>query len=190
MVIEPVEEARLIEEAKRNAVAFARLYDEYMPALYGYVYRRVSDRDAAEDITSSVFEIRPPTLTGTRTSRVGGTYSYRIALLSNGSIVALSNRQTVSVPPPQLNLGGNGQGTSVYISWSLSGVVHIDSWAVLRSGNNPSPSFPADQYATVAYNGPSGSFSDSNASPNRDYYRVVGLYLGRVIVKSNTVLLP
>ena len=89
-----------------------------------------------------------------------------------------------------MNLGGKGQGTSVYISWSLSGVVHIDSWAVLRSGNNPSPSFPTDQYATVGYSGPSGSFSDSNASPNRDYYRVAGLYQGRVIVKSNTVLLP
>jgi ferric-dicitrate binding protein FerR (iron transport regulator) len=108
----------------------------------------------------------------------GGTYSYRIALLSD------------STPPPQLSLDGKGQGTSVYISWSLSGVVHIDSWAVLRSGNNPSPSFPTDQYATVGYSGPSGSFSDSNASPNRDYYRVAGLYQGRVIVKSNTVLLP
>jgi|GEM_PF-193924 len=119
----------------------------------------------------------------------GGTYSYRVALLSNGAFVALSNRQTVSISP-QLSLSGKGQGTSVYISWTLSGVVHIDSWAVLRSGNNPSPSFPADQYATAGYSGPSGSYNDNNGSPNRNYYRVVGLYQGRVIVKSNTVQLP
>jgi RNA polymerase sigma-70 factor (ECF subfamily) len=79
MVIEPVEEARLIEEAKRNAVAFARLYDEYMPAVYGYVYRRVSIRDAAEDITSSVFEKAMRGVGGLREGASFKGWLYRIA---------------------------------------------------------------------------------------------------------------
>ena len=35
---------------------FARLYDEYMPKVYRYIFFRVRNQQAAEDITSKVFE--------------------------------------------------------------------------------------------------------------------------------------
>jgi RNA polymerase sigma factor (sigma-70 family) len=41
---------------KSNREAFSRLYDEYMPKVYRYVYYRVNDVQLAEDITSNVFE--------------------------------------------------------------------------------------------------------------------------------------
>lgn len=53
--MKPEEEARLIEQAKADPQAFARLYDEFAPAVFSFVMRRVSNKEAAEDITSAVF---------------------------------------------------------------------------------------------------------------------------------------
>jgi len=42
------------QESQRET--FARLYDEYMPKVYRYIYYRVNDTPVCEDLTSSVFE--------------------------------------------------------------------------------------------------------------------------------------
>ncbi len=42
------------QESQRET--FARLYDEYMPKVYRYIYYRVNDTPLCEDLTSSVFE--------------------------------------------------------------------------------------------------------------------------------------
>ena len=50
------DEIRLIEQAKQgDPTAFAELYDRYQPAIYRYIYYRVSDNDTAEDLTAEVF---------------------------------------------------------------------------------------------------------------------------------------
>jgi DNA-directed RNA polymerase specialized sigma24 family protein len=54
--MEPEEETRLTEQAKTDAEAFGRLYDEFMPAVYAYVARRVMNKELAADLTSQVFE--------------------------------------------------------------------------------------------------------------------------------------
>lgn len=50
------EEKLLIEEAQRDPSRFAGLYEAHFDRIYAYVARRVSDRGAAEDLTSEVFQ--------------------------------------------------------------------------------------------------------------------------------------
>ncbi|MGI8848257.1 MAG: RNA polymerase sigma factor [Candidatus Dormibacteria bacterium] len=48
-------EDQLIERAKADADAFGELYDHYFGQIYRFVYSRIRDQDAAEDVTSEVF---------------------------------------------------------------------------------------------------------------------------------------
>jgi RNA polymerase sigma-70 factor, ECF subfamily len=52
---EQAEERLLVEAAQKNPARFAELYEINFERVYGYVARRVGDRDAAEDLTSEVF---------------------------------------------------------------------------------------------------------------------------------------
>jgi RNA polymerase sigma-70 factor (ECF subfamily) len=49
------EERELVEHARRDADAFAELYDLYYPKIFGYVLRRSANLEAAQDITSETF---------------------------------------------------------------------------------------------------------------------------------------
>lgn len=48
-------EDQLIERAKRDADAFGELYDHYFGQIYRFVYSRMREQEAAEDVTSEVF---------------------------------------------------------------------------------------------------------------------------------------
>lgn len=54
-VIEPLDERALVESAKHDSAALAQLYRKHYSAIAGYVHRRVSDRNKANDIVSDVF---------------------------------------------------------------------------------------------------------------------------------------
>jgi RNA polymerase sigma-70 factor (ECF subfamily) len=49
------EEKELVRQAQRNPDAFARLYDQYYPRIFGYILRRSANLEAAQDITSETF---------------------------------------------------------------------------------------------------------------------------------------
>ena len=49
------EERQLVERAQRDPDAFAQLYDQYYPRIFGYVLRRSANLEAAQDITSETF---------------------------------------------------------------------------------------------------------------------------------------
>ena len=50
------EVVQLVDRAKGgDGEAFARLYDRYVDQIFGYVYRRVGQRQTAEDLTGDVF---------------------------------------------------------------------------------------------------------------------------------------
>ena len=49
------DERDLVEQAKRDREAFALLYRRYYARIAGYVYRRVGDRHATEDLVAEVF---------------------------------------------------------------------------------------------------------------------------------------
>ncbi len=48
-------ERRLIEAAQQDPGRFAALYELHFERVYAYVWRRVANREAAEDVTSEVF---------------------------------------------------------------------------------------------------------------------------------------
>jgi RNA polymerase sigma-70 factor, ECF subfamily len=50
-----VDDATLVEQARTDPDAFGRLYDRYSDAIYRFVYRRLGEREAAEDVTAEVF---------------------------------------------------------------------------------------------------------------------------------------
>ncbi|HZV52469.1 MAG TPA: sigma-70 family RNA polymerase sigma factor [Candidatus Dormibacteraeota bacterium] len=49
------DEQALVERAKRDPSAFGELYDLYFLQIYRFVYSRMRDQAAAEDVTSEVF---------------------------------------------------------------------------------------------------------------------------------------
>ncbi|MFN2451710.1 MAG: RNA polymerase sigma factor [Candidatus Dormibacteria bacterium] len=48
-------EDHLVERARTEPDAFGELYDHYFGQIYRFIYSRVRDQEAAEDITSEVF---------------------------------------------------------------------------------------------------------------------------------------
>ncbi len=49
------EEKELVRQAQKAPDAFAKLYDQYYPKIFGYVLRRTANLEAAQDITSEAF---------------------------------------------------------------------------------------------------------------------------------------
>ena len=49
------EEKELVRQAQKAPDAFAKLYDQYYPRIFGYVLRRSANLEAAQDITSETF---------------------------------------------------------------------------------------------------------------------------------------
>src|SRR6267378_4413693 len=52
---EGANERLMVEAAQQDPLRFAALYEQNLERVYGYVVRRVRDRDAAEDLTAEVF---------------------------------------------------------------------------------------------------------------------------------------
>jgi RNA polymerase sigma-70 factor (ECF subfamily) len=49
------EEKDLVRQAQKAPAAFAKLYDQYYPRIFGYILRRSASLEAAQDITSETF---------------------------------------------------------------------------------------------------------------------------------------
>jgi len=49
------EEKELVRQAQKAPDAFAKLYDQYYPKIFGYILRRTANIEAAQDITSEIF---------------------------------------------------------------------------------------------------------------------------------------
>ena len=48
-------EAELVERARTDSEAFGRLYDEHLPGVYAFLYRRCRSHQDAEDLTAHTF---------------------------------------------------------------------------------------------------------------------------------------
>jgi RNA polymerase sigma-70 factor (ECF subfamily) len=55
VVAEEPDERLLVEAAQRDPVKFGDLYELHFERIYAFIFRRVSDRQTAEDLTSDVF---------------------------------------------------------------------------------------------------------------------------------------
>jgi len=49
------EEKELVRQAQKAPDAFAKLYDQYYPKVFGYILRRTANLEVAQDITSETF---------------------------------------------------------------------------------------------------------------------------------------
>ena len=49
------EEKELVRQAQKTPDAFAKLYDQYYPKIFGYALRRTANLEAAQDLTSETF---------------------------------------------------------------------------------------------------------------------------------------
>jgi len=49
------EERKLVRQAQKAPDAFAKLYDQYYPKIFGYALRRTANLEVAQDITSETF---------------------------------------------------------------------------------------------------------------------------------------
>ena len=49
------EEKELVRRARDDPDAFAKLYDQYYPRIFGYILRRTANLEAAQDVTSETF---------------------------------------------------------------------------------------------------------------------------------------
>ena len=52
---EAAEDALLVRRSRSDPEAFGLLYDRYCDRIYGYVFRRLRDRESAEDVTAEIF---------------------------------------------------------------------------------------------------------------------------------------
>jgi len=101
----PAERERaLVARAREDAAAFAELYDFYMPRVYGFVYRRVRDRAAAEDLTSVTFQraLENVRRADFRNESFGG-WLYRVA---SNAVVDQVRRDRRTVPMDDVDAEG------------------------------------------------------------------------------------
>ncbi len=54
-MVEPADEAGLVERAKSDPAAFGELYERYVRRIYNYIYYRTGNEHDAEDLTARVF---------------------------------------------------------------------------------------------------------------------------------------
>jgi RNA polymerase sigma-70 factor (ECF subfamily) len=54
-VLEPLDDAALVTQAKTDSEAFGQLYERYVKKIYNYLYYRTGDVHEAEDLTARVF---------------------------------------------------------------------------------------------------------------------------------------
>jgi RNA polymerase sigma-70 factor, ECF subfamily len=94
--MESAREQALVADARADAAAFGELYDFYLPRIYGFIARRVGDREAAEDLTATTFEraLGAVRREDFRNASFGG-FLYRVAA---NAIVDHARRQRRTIP--------------------------------------------------------------------------------------------
>ncbi len=104
-----MDEAQLVERAKRERGAFGQLYDRYVRRVYGAIYARVGNRAEAEDLTAQVFLQALGNLSRLDASRGGfGPWIFRIA---RNLVVDRHRRksQRVTIPVEEIPTGQDPQ---------------------------------------------------------------------------------
>ena len=78
--MDSVREQALVAGARADAAAFGELYDFYLPRIFGFIARRVGDRNVTEDLTAATFERALGAIRGGdfRNASFGG-FLYRVA---------------------------------------------------------------------------------------------------------------
>jgi RNA polymerase sigma-70 factor, ECF subfamily len=94
--LDTTRELALVARARADAGAFGKLYDEYLPRIYGFIARRVEDRAVAEELTAATLvralgAVRNEDLSG---AAFGG-FLYRVAA---SAVVDHARRSRRAIP--------------------------------------------------------------------------------------------
>lgn len=74
------EEKKIVEKAQKNSNQFAPLYEYYYPKIHSYIYRRINNKEVADDLTSQTFEKAIKRINNFRWQGVSlGVWLYKIA---------------------------------------------------------------------------------------------------------------
>jgi RNA polymerase sigma-70 factor, ECF subfamily len=94
--LQPTPEQALVAAAATDPAAFARLFDLHFPRVYGYLARRVEDREAAEELATIAFT------RGLAVLRAGGlgeaTFGGFVHLVAATALVDRAERRRQSIP--------------------------------------------------------------------------------------------
>jgi len=96
-----VPDERLAVAARSDAAAFARLYRRHVDGVFRYCQRRLGTREAAEDVTSLVFE---RALTRLHTFRGGSFRAWLYTIAHHAVVDALRARPRPGYHPAMLDL--------------------------------------------------------------------------------------
>jgi RNA polymerase sigma-70 factor (ECF subfamily) len=103
---EQADERLLVEAAQKDPARFAELYEINFERVYAFIARRVSDRDAAEDLTSEVFH---KALANLRRFEWRGVpfagWLLRIAANAIADRASRSGRELAMDDPPEVEAG-------------------------------------------------------------------------------------
>lgn len=83
------DEAATVALAQRNPAAFAPLYQAYLTPVYRYCLRRLGSREAAEDVTSQIFERALRSLGSFR----GGSFRAWLFTIAHNAVTDAYRRQ-------------------------------------------------------------------------------------------------
>jgi RNA polymerase sigma-70 factor (ECF subfamily) len=87
--------ASLHTAAQLDRAALAKLFDAYLPRIYGFIARRIDDREAVESVTAATFERVLQTIDGDGVPPPIGTLLYRIAA---SAVVDHARRRRKAIP--------------------------------------------------------------------------------------------
>lgn len=74
------EEKKIVEKAQKDSNQFAPLYEYYYPKIHSYIYRRINNKEVADDLTSQTFEKAIKRINNFRWQGVSvGVWLYKIA---------------------------------------------------------------------------------------------------------------
>lgn len=76
-----------IARARRDPAAFAPLYERYVDAIFGYCYRRTSDRELAADLTGQIFAQALAALPHYRPDRGAGTFRSWLFVIAHNLVI-------------------------------------------------------------------------------------------------------
>src|SRR5512138_729305 len=89
------DEAALVEAARRDPVAFSKLYHRYVTPIYRYFYRRLGNAKDAEDLTSQVFiEV----LEGLVHYREHGSFAAWLFTIARRKAIAIYRQKRTTLP--------------------------------------------------------------------------------------------
>jgi len=94
--MDPERERGLIARARTDSAAFGELFDYHLPRIYGFVARRVGDRETVEQITASTFQ------RGLDAARAGtvkdGSFGGWLIRIAASAIVDQATRSQQDIP--------------------------------------------------------------------------------------------